>query len=110
MFGFYDTCESVDFKGSRNEHWTHFPYLADIEDDEDSLTISTEVVIDYIDRGWIGDVTFNLKGYDLGVEWSSDQEYTAFQKVKLNDVLCIRRTFSKCKKETGVWKYTFLKY
>lgn len=110
MFGFYDVCESIDFKGSRNEHWVNFPYLAGIEDDEDSLTISTEAIIDYIDRGWVGEITFNLKGYDLGVEWSPCQEYTSFQKVKFRDVLCVRRTFSKHRNATGVWKYTFLKY
>lgn len=110
MFNVYEKCESIDFKGSRNEDWIHFPYFADIEDDEDSLTISTQVVIDYIDRGWVGDITFNLKGFDLSKEWTLDNNYTAFNKVKLRDVLCIRKTFNTRQNEAHIWKYTFLKY
>ena len=107
MFNFYDRCESIDFKGSRNENWTHFPYVSEVKDVGDSVTISTEVVVDYIDRGWLGDITFNLAGYSVEVEsW----ERTAFQKVVLKDMLCIRRTFSKDRGSSATWTYTFLKY
>lgn len=105
MFNIYDKCESIDFKCYRNENWIHFPYMAEISDNDDSLTISTAVVMDDIDRGWIGDITFNLSGFDL-----SDNEHTAFRKVKFMDVLCIRRTFNKHHDETAIWEYTFLKY
>ena len=108
MFNVYEKCESIDFKGSRNENWLHFPYFADIDDDEDSLTISTQVVIDYIDRGWVGDITLNFVGYTTNDEYWLENK--AFQKIKLRDVLCIRRTFSKHPNEAATCKYTFLKY
>ena len=107
MFNFYDRCESIDFKDSRNENWIHFPGGTEINDMEDRITISTEFVFDYIDRGWLGDITFNLIGYGADDDFN---ERTSFQKVKLRDVLCIRRTFNKHHDENAVWEYTFLKY
>lgn len=76
---------------------------ADICEYDDSIELETSFKID-IDRGWIGNITFNLAGFEIeGTQEVSDV-------VHLYNLLCIRRTIWKYNDDCIIWKYQFLKY
>lgn len=77
---------------------------ADICEFDDSIELETSFQID-IDRGWIGNITFNLAGYEI----EGAQEEVS-DVIHLYNVLCIRRTIWKYNEDCIIWKYQFLKY
>ena len=85
----------------------NFKHYYEINDYDDSVVISTSVVIDDIDRGWRGDISFFFKGYNLEGRF---EHHDASDSKTIKDVLCRSRTFDKRDGHAIVWTYTFLKY
>lgn len=101
MANVYDICNLV-FGGIAHN------YSVEIREFGDSIEIITDVVIDSIDRGWIGDITFNFDGYNICSCNTSGHD--AHESFALKDVLCCRRTFEKNDGGVVGWTYSFLKY
>jgi hypothetical protein len=85
-----------------------FPFGADITDYEDSFVIETQVAIDGIKRGWIGDVQIVLSGKSMDdtCNWNDD----AHDLVVHKNVLCYRRIIDLNDQQACTWKYMFMKY
>lgn len=78
-----------------------------IEDFSEEFIVDTPVIIDYVDRGWVGDITFYFDGMSTEDEWN----FTDINdKFSYTNVLCIRRGINKQVDGCGIWRYTFLKY
>ena len=86
---------------------TKCDFVYGIEDFSDEFVIDTQVIIDYVDRGWVGDVTFYFEGMDIkdGCGHTNIKD-----KFSYKNVLCTRRCLNKQFDECSVWRYTFLKY
>ena len=84
-----------------------FQQYYEINEYDDSVVISTSVVIGDINRGWCGDISFHFKGYNL--EGKFEQHDASDSKI-IKDVLCRSRTFEKRNGYAIIWTYTFLKY
>lgn len=97
----YDVCRVVFGDIKHN-------YPVEILELGDSIEIKTDVVIDGVNRGWIGDITFNFDGYDLDDHNTVGRN--AHEPSVLSDVLCCRRTFDSNDGNMISWTYTFLKY
>lgn len=87
-----------------------FSYIKKFEDYDDSIVITTEVEIDALRRGWLGDITyFATNGFRVNsYELNEDRNRIGTQHC-VKDVLLIRQGAT-----SGVdvveWTYTFLKY
>lgn len=106
MANLYDVCNLVF---ENDTHRVEHNYRTNIQDFEDYIEIETELVFDIIDRGWIGNITFNFDGYDVKNAGYND-EHRLHMHVMLKDLLCARRTFYKDGPNIVRWKYVFLKY
>ena len=85
-----------------------FNYISEFEDYDDSIVITTPVMIDFVERGWLGDITYWAdKGFNIKNDETSD--FTS-EGIHVKDVLCVR---VGVKSEHGCpveWTYMFLKY
>ena len=102
MANLYDVCNLIF---ENDTHRIEHNWRTDIIDFEDRIEIETELVFDTIDRGWLGNITFNFGGYDI-----ADCDSKRNMQLTLKDLLCIRRTFDKDGPNIARWKYVFLKY
>ena len=81
---------------------------ADIIDFEDSFVLETQVAIDDITRGWIGDVSIMLSGKQIDDLCNETDD--ANDTVLYKDALCYRRTAEVTYPQVVTWKYMFMKY
>lgn len=83
-------------------------YIREFEDFCDTIKITTEVELDFIERGWLGDITYwASKGFDVKDYEKSD--LTSEPKC-IKDALCIRVEVRSEPDSSVEWIYTFLKY
>ena len=102
MFNVYDK-NTVFF--SNKDKTIVLPFRVDIEDYEDYITIETQISLDEITRGWLGDITIKLSGCEfLTLDGNTEED------VVYKDVLCIRRIFNQYSGDVTTWKYMFMKY
>ena len=83
-------------------------YIRSFEDSYDTITITTEIEVDFIERGWLGDITY-WAGSGLDLNDYEKRDLTSEPRC-IKDALCIRvevRSKPDCPVE---WMYTFLKY
>ena len=102
MFNIYNT-NTIFF--SDKDKTVALPFKVDIEDYEDYITIETQISLDGIARGWIGDITIRLYGCNyLTLDDSAEED------VVYKDMLCVRRIFNQYGGDVTTWKYMFMKY
>lgn len=78
-----------------------------IDDFSEEFIIDTPAIIDYVDRGWVGNITFYFSGVDIG----DDENFTDInEQLRYKNALCVRRCINKQEDGCGIWRYTFLKY
>lgn len=85
-----------------------FQFGAYISDFEDTFVIETQIAIDDIVRGWIGDVRIVLNGQSLDSTCNWNEE--AVDVVLYKDALCYRRTVEHSSTQPVTYKYMFMKY
>lgn len=102
MFNVYDHCSKIILDDGRIS--INFEYISKIQDFDDYIIIKTPVTIIDVDRGWRGDLTFWLGGWNM----SDDGEVN--DCVTLKDVLCSARKFNLDEGVPVTWEYKFLKY
>lgn len=105
MFSIYDR-NRIIFSTPSEE--IEFQFGADIADYEDTFVIETQVAIDEIRRGWVGDVKVMLSGQSLDdtCNWNDK----AHDVVTYKNVLCYRRIMDYDSQHVVTWKYMFMKY
>ena len=104
MFNVYNKVNVILDNGN---HLVEFKYLHGIQDFDDYIILGTDVVIGNIERGWVGNLTFQFKGSDL--EHPSTGS-TVRETKMLTNVLCSARTCEYDCDHVVTWKYKFLKY
>lgn len=84
-------------------------YIKEFEDSCDTIILITDTEIDFVERGWLGDLTYwATHGFDIK---DYEKEDLTSEPVCVRDVLCIRVEVKKSEPDCPVeWKYTFLKY
>lgn len=102
MFNVYDKCSSFFLNDGRVS--IKFEYISDIQEFDDYIIIKTPVTIADVDRGWRGDLTFWLRG------WNTSDDGEVNDCVTLKDVLCSARNLNLDEGAPVVWEYKFLKY
>lgn len=105
MFSIYDKNRIVFNNGTGA---IDFQFGADISDFEDTFVIETQITIDGIARGWIGDVKIVLNGHSLDSTCNWNEE--AVDVVLYKDALCYRRTVEYSSTQPATYKYMFMKY
>lgn len=105
MFSVYDRNQIVFNDGTKS---INFHFGADIYDYEDSFVIETQITIDDITRGWMGDVRIVLTGQEFGNICNPTDD--AKDVVLYKDALCYRRTMELNHPGAAIWKYMFMKY
>lgn len=105
MFSIYNAGNIIFYCGGEA---IEFPFAIDISDFEDSFVIETQIAIDEIRRGWVGDVRIILSGHrmDDTHNWNDNAKDVVIHK----DVLCYRRTMELNNQQAVTWKYMFMKY
>lgn len=105
MFSIYDKNQIVFNDGAKS---IDFHYGADIVDFEDSFVIETQIAIDNMVRGWMGDVRIVLSGKNIDNLCNETDD--AKDVVLYKDALCYRRTVEFNYPQAATWKYMFMKY
>ena len=98
--------DPIDIVFVNDSQSINFKHYYEIDELDDSIVINTSVVIDNIDRGWRGDISFFFKGYNLEGKF---ERHDAFDSKIIKDVLCRSRTFEKRDGHAIIWTYVFLK-
>ena len=91
----------------RNNIDKDFVYIKEFEDSYNTITIKTEIEIDFIERGWLGDITYWATG---GWELRNELNNCTSEPVFIKDALCIRVEVRPEVDCPVTWTYTFLKY
>lgn len=104
MNNIYDVCNLI-FENDINK--LEHNYRVDIQDFDDYIEITTDIVFDGINRGWVGNITFHFEGHNIK-EFSKGR--TEQMRFMLRGLLCSRITFDKEGADVARWTYTFLKY
>lgn len=85
-----------------------FNYIKSFEDSCNTITITTEIEIDFIERGWLGDITYwAFNGCDLN---DYEKRDLTSEPRCIKDALCIRVDVKSEPDNPVEWTYTFLKY
>ena len=105
MFSIYNRSQIVFNNGNGA---IDFQFGAEISDYEDTFVIETQIAIDDIVRGWLGDVRIVFSGHSLDNDCNWNKE--AMDVVLYKDALCYRRTVEYNSTEPAVYKYMFMKY
>lgn len=85
-----------------------FNYVREFEDSYDTITITTYAEIDFVHRGWLGDITYwatngvDIKNYEV-------TDLTS-ECIQVKDALCVRVEVISKPDDPVEWTYTFLKY
>lgn len=105
MFNVYDRYSLVFDDGDKS---IVFEFIGELHDFDDYITIESPVTIGDIKRGWVGDVTFNLSGFDA--EGCFGEEDRVKESFTLKDMLCSARTLEVADRFSPMWQYKFMKY
>lgn len=105
MTEYYDRCKSITFDDGICK--IEFQFVDEVDDYDDYIIVESHVLIDNIDRGWRGDIAFNMVGTDLA---SKNYDEKIHCHTILKDVLCSARTFKSTYDMGVTWYYKFLKY
>ena len=105
MPSIYDKCE-ITFNNGVNP--INFPFTVDLSDYEDTFVVESEIAIDKMVRGWIGDVRIVLRGYRLDDTCNFNEN--AVDVVMYKDTLCYRKTVDISRSGPAIYKYMFMKY
>jgi hypothetical protein len=85
-----------------------FKYISSFEDSYDTIRIETPVQIDFVERGWLGDITYwATNGFDIN---DYKKRNLTSEPVCIKDALCIRVEVRSKLDSSVEWTYTFLKY
>lgn len=106
MFNAYTKTNSIIFDDGI--YSVDYPYQVTLDDYEDYFTIETEIEIDRVARGWLGDITFILSGCEISPDCFPEENVST--EVTYKDALCVRRTFELSSDRVALWKYTFNRY
>ena len=79
-------------------------YVVSFDEYDDDITFETDVPIENIQRGWVGDMFVHL----VGVKFSDMNKNVTTTK-SINNVLLSKITVSCAPNEVVHWRYTFLK-
>lgn len=77
-------------------------YVTDFEDNEFGFSFETEIPIEGLERGWVGDIKYTLVGADI---CTNDKVETTRE---IKDALLVRVSTEK-HYDIVEWKYEFLK-
>ena len=77
-------------------------YVTDFEDNEFGFSFETEIPIEGLERGWVGDIKYTLAGADI---CTNDKVETTRE---IKDALLVRVSAEK-HYDIVEWKYEFLK-
>ena len=104
MFKLFYLTNGVTF----NNHKVSFDHkdVISFEENDNQIIIETTVVIENLERGWVGDIVLHLSGADIDYQ---TEQIEIDEDFLIKDVICIRRELSWKSKETASWRYTFLK-
>ena len=105
MFSVYGKCE-ITFNNGVNP--IDFPFVVDLSDYEDTFVVESEIAIDKIVRGWIGDVRIVLRGHKIDDTYHWNEN--AVDVIVYKDALCYRRTVNVSRDSPAIYKYMFMKY
>lgn len=105
MFNVYDKYSLVFDNGDKS---IVFEFMGELRDFDDYIIIETPVPIGDIKRGWLGDITFNLSGFDA--ERGFGEEDRVKESFTLKDMLCSARTLEVADRFSPMWRYKFNKY
>lgn len=105
MFSIYDKNRITFNDGTKV---IDFVYGAEIVDFEDSFVLETQIAIDDIVRGWLGDVRIVLTGRSI-IDYCTTEDNVQ-DVVLYKDALCYRRTVEQSYPEAATYKYMFMKY
>ena len=98
----YDRMITVTVKNNDSEF--EFKHIMGFEEYDHEIEIETDVQIDCLNRGYIGDLFYHAKGASLHNPQKEVTTVTCFK-----EVLLARITISAQPNCTIVWKYNFLK-
>lgn len=85
-----------------------FNYVSKFENSYDQITISSICQIDFIDRGWIGDITYwAADGMDVKNPERTD---LTSEPCCVKDVLCVRVNVTYDVDAPVMWEYVFMKF
>ena len=86
-----------------------FEYVKEFSNKDDTVVIVSNIEIDCLHRGWIGDITYwATRGYDVA-NCYDDNTYTS-EPQSIKDVLLVRIEADASVESPVEWTYTFLKY
>lgn len=105
MFNIYDKYSLIFNDG---EKIFNFDIIQEIQDFDDYIIIKTPVTIGDIKRGWVGDITFNLSGFNMEKGFSDEERVG--ENFTLKDTLCSARTLELGAEFSPTWQYKFNKY
>lgn len=102
----YERIGRVHFQN--NNIGAGFNYISEFEDSYDTIRIETQIQIDFVERGWLGDITYwATNGFDTK-DCNSDD--ITSEPICVKDVLCVRVEVKSESDSAVTWTYTFLKY
>ena len=85
-----------------------FNYVNRFENNYDQITIGSVYQIDFVYRGWLGDVTYwAADGIDVKNPEKAD---LTSEPCCIKDVLCVRVNVTYDGDAPVMWEYVFLKY
>lgn len=85
-----------------------FNYISAFEDSYDTIRIETPIQIDFVERGWLGDITYwATSGFDVNDYETHD---LTSEPTCVKDALCVRVEVKSESDSAVTWTYTFLKY
>lgn len=83
-------------------------YVYEFEDDNDEIVIKSPAQIDFVYRGWLGDITYwAADGMDIN---NPEKTNLTSESCCVKDVLCVRVNVKDDGNAPVMWEYVFLKY
>ena len=85
-----------------------FNYVYEFEDNNDEIVIKSPAQIDFVYRGWLGDITYwAADGMDMN---NPEKTNLTSESCCVKDVLCVRVNVKDDGDAPVMWEYVFLKY
>ena len=85
-----------------------FNYVYEFEDNNDEIVLKSPAQIDFVYRGWLGDITYwAADGMDMN---NPEKTNLTSESCCVKDVLCVRVNVKDDGDAPVMWEYVFLKY
>lgn len=92
----------------KDNEGSNFNYVYEFEDDNDEIVIKSPAQIDFVYRGWLGDITYwAADGMDMNNPKNTN---LTSESCCVRDVLCVRVNVTYDSYASVMWEYVFLKY